>query len=145
MLITGTSLVHSLAGVSEPASRIEGAAKKSSLQVMDGIHHAWMQELELVIYAVNCSMHSRSDGQSHSRLHKTTGSQPASELSSCFLSGSVFHPLLSLKHSRFLACNSNDVRPCGDTCIPDCKCLCCILTLLLNRQHFDFIHAFYPT
>lgn len=143
MLITGISLVHSLADVSEPASRIEGAAKKSSLQVTDGIHHAWMQRLELVIYAINCSMYPSSDGQSRSRLHKKTGSQLGSGPSSCFLSGSVFHLLLSLKHSTFLACNSNDVKPCGDTCTPDSKYY--TLTLLVNHQDFGFICAFYPT
>lgn len=104
MLITGSSLVDSLPDiiVSEPASGIEGAAKKSPLQVTDGVHSAiecvkaWIQRPELIIYPINCSMHSSSNVQSHSGMHKKTGSQLVSELNSCFLSGFVFHTFLFL-------------------------------------------------
>lgn len=69
MLVTGSSLVHSLPDiiVSEPASGIDGAAKKSPSQVTDGIHSAiecvkaWIQRPELTIYPINWSMHSSSN------------------------------------------------------------------------------------
>lgn len=114
---------------------------------MDGIHSAtecvtaWIQRPELAIYPIKCSMRSSSNVLSHSRMHKKRGSQLASELNSCFLSGFVFHTFLSLKHSRFSARNSHDVKPFSDTCTTDVRsvahlCFYWITSILVVFMHF---------
>lgn len=116
---------------------------------MDGIHSAvecmkaWIQGPELIVYPINCCMHSSSNVQSHSRMHQNTSSQLASELNSCFLSGFVFHTFLCLLSTvLFFAYNFNYVRPSSDTPMPDSLCLYCTIMLLLTPSGLEFFIQF---
>lgn len=119
----------------------------SPLQVMDGIHSstecvkASIQRPELIIYSINCSVYSSSNVQSHSVMHEKTGSlacKPTGQLLSSRLCVSCI-PISEAQHNPLPAILRMSNHPV--TRAPDCKCLCCTLTLPLNHQYFGFLRA----